>query len=77
MGLVSMVYSGSRQSFGSISPLFSGYTDMYLENSGEVLLKFYLGQEWTLETNPVYASSGGIRTYPYLLDSVNIVLLQE
>jgi hypothetical protein len=26
MGLVSMVYSDPRQSFGSTSPLFSGYT---------------------------------------------------
>jgi hypothetical protein len=49
MGLVSMVYSDPRQSFGIIILLFSGYTislpDMYLENGGEVLLKFCLGSE--------------------------------
>jgi hypothetical protein len=41
-----MVYSDPRQSFGTTSLLFSGYTlpfkDMYLENSGEVLPKFCL-----------------------------------
>jgi hypothetical protein len=64
-----MVYSDPRQSFGITFLLFSGY----LENSGEVLLKFYLGSDQTMETNPIYASSDGIRTYPHLLDSRNVV----
>jgi hypothetical protein len=46
---------------------------MYLENSREVLPKFYLGQEYSMETNLIHASSGGIRTYPHLLDSRNTV----
>ena len=29
-----------------------------------------------METNPSYASSGGIRTYPGLLDGRNIVYMQ-
>ena len=29
-----------------------------------------------METNPSYASSGGIRTYPDLLDGRNIVYMQ-
>ena len=29
-----------------------------------------------METNPSYASSGGIRTYPNLLDGRNIVYMQ-
>ena len=46
---------------------------MYLENSGEVLLKFYLGSEQSMETNLIYASTGGIRTYLHLLDSRVVV----
>ena len=42
---------------------------MYRENSGDVLPKFYLGLERSMETNLIYASAGGIRIYPYLLDS--------
>jgi hypothetical protein len=42
--------------------------DVYLENGGEVLPK-YLGEEWSMETDLIYASAGGIRTYPHLLDS--------
>jgi hypothetical protein len=49
--------------------LFSGYIlspnqDVYRENSGEVLLKFHLERERSMEANLIYASSGGIRTYP-------------
>ena len=44
---------------------------MYWENSGEVLPKFYLGEEQSLETDLIYASAGGIRTYPHLLDIRN------
>ena len=42
---------------------------MCLKNSGEVLPKFCLGKEWTMETDRIYACSGGIRTYLHLLDS--------
>ena len=42
---------------------------MYLENSGEVLPKFYLGLEGIMETDLIYVWSGGIRTYLYLLES--------
>jgi len=45
--------------------------DVYRENSGEVLPKFCLGEERSMETNLIYASAGGIRTYPHLLDSRN------
>jgi hypothetical protein len=47
--------------------------DAYLENSGEVLPKFYIRSEQNMETNPIYASSGGIRTYPHLLDDRNLL----
>jgi hypothetical protein len=46
---------------------------MYQENSGEVLPKFHLEPEWSMETNLIYASAGGIRTYPHLLESRDIV----
>ena len=49
---------------------------MYRENSGEVLPKFYLGSELSMETNLIYASAGGIRTYPNLLDSRHAVQMQ-
>ena len=42
---------------------------MYLENSGEVLPKFYLRYEWIMEADRIYAWSGGIRTYLHLLES--------
>jgi hypothetical protein len=29
-----------------------------------------------METNPIYASSSGIRTYPHLLDGRNVVEMQ-
>jgi len=45
--------------------------DVYRENSGEVLPKFCLGEERSMETDLIYASAGGIRTYPHLLDSRN------
>ena len=41
---------------------------MYLENSGEVLPKFCPRSVQIMETNIIYTSLGGIRTYPYLLD---------
>jgi hypothetical protein len=68
-GLASMFRSRPSRSFGSTSPLFSGYTlspnrDVYRENSGEVLPKFHLRRERSMEANLIYASSGGIRTYP-------------
>jgi hypothetical protein len=28
-----------------------------------------------METNPIYATTGGIRTYPYLLEDRNIVYM--
>jgi hypothetical protein len=37
---------------------------MYHENSEEVLPKFHLGREWSMEANLIYAFLGGIRTYP-------------
>jgi len=43
--------------------------DVYQENGGEVLPKFRLGKERSMETNLIYASAGGIRTYPHLLES--------
>ena len=49
---------------------------MYRENSGEVLPKFYLGEEWSLETDLIYASAGGIRTYPHPLDSRHAIQMQ-
>jgi hypothetical protein len=60
MGLVSMLHSDLRQSF-DITSLFSPdtyspYQDMYLENRGEVLPKFCLESEYSIETNPVYAN---------------------
>ena len=74
MWLVSVVYSVPRQSFGSISLLFSGYTislpgRVFGEQQGgaaEILSR--IGVE--METNPIYTSSGGIRTYLHLLDSI-------
>ena len=44
---------------------------MYRENSGEVLPKLCLGEERSLETDLIYASVDGIRTYPHLLDNRN------
>ena len=41
---------------------------MYLENNGEVLSKFCLGLEGIVETDRIYAFSGGIRTYLDLLE---------
>ena len=75
-----MVRSSSRWCFG-ITPYCSPDThsplqDVYRENSGEVLPKFYLGEERSMETDLIYASAGGIRTYPHLLDSRNTALMQ-
>ena len=72
-GLISMVRSGPRWCFG-ITPYCSPDThsplqDVYRENNGEVLPKFYLGEERSMETNLIYGSAGGIRTYPHLLES--------
>ena len=57
-----MLYSYSRQNFGSTSPLFSKYTSaresVYPENNREMMPKLYLGWEQTMETNPTYASAG-------------------
>ena len=47
--------------------------DVYLENGGEVLPKFYLESKETMETNLIYASSGGIRTHLHLLDRIKIM----
>ena len=49
---------------------------MYRENNGEVLPKFCLGEEWSMETDLIYASAGGIRTYPHLLDSRHAVQMR-
>jgi hypothetical protein len=49
--------------------------DVYPENSGEVLLKVYLVSEYSMETNPIYATTGGIRNYPHLLDGKNVVYI--
>jgi hypothetical protein len=49
--------------------------DVYPENSGEVLPKLCLGSEYRRETNPVYATTGGIRTYPLLLEGRNAVYM--
>ena len=49
---------------------------MYRENSEEVLSKFYLEEERSLETDLIYASAGGIRTYPHLLDIRNTAKMQ-
>ena len=49
----------------------SPFQDVYRENSGEVLPKFCLGEERSMKTDVIYASAGGIRTYPHLLDSRN------
>ena len=45
--------------------------DVYWENSREVLPKFYLREEQSMETDLIYASVGEIRTYSHLLDSRN------
>jgi hypothetical protein len=75
----STVYSSPRQSFGVTSLLFSGqYTlcqDMYPENNGEVLPKHCIDSEWSMKTNPIYATAGGIRTYPHLLECRNVVYM--
>jgi len=39
---------------------------VYLENNTEVMPKFYLGLEQTMETNLVYASTG----YPKNVDNL-------
>ena len=44
------------------------FRDVYLENNGEVLPKFYLGSKQSMEINLIYTSAGGIRTYLHLLD---------
>ena len=73
MGLVFNVYSDPRQSFGIISLFFSGYTISLPEcvfgeeREGAAKILSQIGLEH--ETNLIYASSGGIRTYLHLLDS--------
>jgi hypothetical protein len=47
--------------------------DLYRENNGEVPPKFHLEPERSMEINLIYASAGGIRTYPHLLESRNTV----
>ena len=54
----------SHPLLGTHSPL----QDVYRESSGEVLPKFHLGKERSMETNLIYVSTGGIRTYPHLLE---------
>jgi hypothetical protein len=49
--------------------------DVYPENSGEVLPKLCLGSKQSMETNPIYATAGGIRTYPHILKVRNIVYM--
>jgi hypothetical protein len=55
--------------------IHSSYQDVYPENSGEVLPKFYLRSEYSMETNPIYATAGGIRTYPRLFEGRNVVYI--
>jgi len=47
-----MVHSYPRQNFGSTFPL------VYPENNKEMMPRFCLGWERTMETNLIYASSG-------------------
>jgi hypothetical protein len=49
---------------------------VYQKNSGEVLPKFYLGSERSIETDLIYTAAGGIRTYPHLLDGRNAEQMQ-
>ena len=60
-----------RQHLPVVLRIHSPLQDVYRENSGEVLPKFCLGEERSMETDLIYASAGGIRTYPHLLDSRN------
>jgi hypothetical protein len=79
MGLVFMLYSDPRQSFDATSLLFSGYTLSLLghvfgeqrRDAAEIRLE----PEWSMETNPIYVTTGGIRIYPHLLEGRNIVYM--
>ena len=62
MGSGSMVGSDPSQSFGITSLLFSGYT---ISLSGRVSREQRGG---AAETDRMYASSGGIRTYLHLFE---------
>ena len=80
MRLVSMLNSYPRQSFGIISLQFSEYT---LSLAGRVFGEHRGGAAEILSwigvehgSNLIYGSSCGIRTYPHLLDSRNIVQMQ-
>jgi hypothetical protein len=56
-------------------PGVASFHDMYLKNSGEVLPKFYLESEQSMETNPIYTTVGGIKIYPHLLEGMNVVYM--
>jgi hypothetical protein len=74
-----MLYSDSRQSFGVTSLLFSRYT-LFLQGhvfgeqrggAAEILSRFGIEHK----TNPIYATVGGIRTYPHQLEGRNVVYM--
>ena len=49
---------------------------MYRESSGEVLPKFCLESERSMETNLIHTSAGGIRTYTHLVESRSTAYMQ-
>jgi hypothetical protein len=70
--LVSISWSDLRQSFGITSccslDTQSPYSDVYLENSGEVLSKLCLDRIGAWKLTHI-RFRGLIRTYPHLVDS--------
>ncbi|KAL6636992.1 hypothetical protein ACP70R_024564 [Stipagrostis hirtigluma subsp. patula] len=65
---VAAVAPSATRHFAGEQDTQSPYQDVYLENSGEMLPKFWLGLEWSMRINLIYTSSGGIRTYIHLLE---------
>ena len=77
MGSVSMLYFDRILNFGSTSPLFSGYTISLPERvfgeqcggAAEILARIEIGHG----NRPQLASSGGIRAYLNLLETIDTV----